>query len=558
MPRHLPVSARSGRSGRESRVEGETSRRSRQEPARPTIEDSGSGRTLSAADAAFLYLERKEMPLAIACVMIFDGPIAFDEFVSSIAAKLHRVPRYRQVVVMPPLNIGMPTWEDDPHFDIRRHIFRVALKPPGGEAELEALVGGIFSQMLDRSKPLWEIHVVHGLKDGRGAPDLAVAPCAGRRRIPERDCWSYCWTRRRRAPLALRKPCPPPPQPSNGAPAAGISGVVQTTLDRLIATESGLLGFAQALLGDPQQEGSEEPFGSTASGITAGIRGKASVQQAVRGSAGKFCWAEFDMAEIKTIREALGGRVNDVILTMLTRALALYVKLHGQSIMNRFVRIVCPVNLRQPGQEESLGNRISFMPVALPMDVRDPGEMLRAVAARTEAMKRSGAAALVGVMAGCIAKAPTALQALFWWGLPELILPVPLLNLICTNVPGPPIPLYAAGRRMIAVYPQVPTGYDLGVNVAVESYDGKLFFGLIADAQAASDMNRLRDFLYVSFQELGAAARKQAAAATKQSRKRRKDVIRAGRSARKQRSKTAEAISPVIAEIATGSVLRRC
>jgi diacylglycerol O-acyltransferase len=214
------------------------------------------------------------------------------------------------------------------------------------------------------------------------------------------------------------------------------------------------------------------------------------------------------MADVKAIREAVGGRVNDVILAVLTRALARYVKLHGQSTVNRFVRIVCPVNLRKPGQEESLGNQISFMPVALPMGVRDPVESLRAVAARTETMKSSGAATLLGLVAAGIAKAPPPLQALFWWGLPEVIFPVPILNMICTNVPGPSVPLYALGRRMIAAYPQVPTGYELGVNVAVASYDGKLFFGLIADAQVASDVNRLRDFLYVSFQELKRAARK--------------------------------------------------
>jgi len=216
--------------------------------------------------------------------------------------------------------------------------------------------------------------------------------------------------------------------------------------------------------------------------------------------------------------------------------------------MKRFVRIVCPVSLRKPGQEEGSGNQISFMPVALPMDVQDPAEMLRAIAARTETMKSSGAAGLVGLAAAFIAKAPPPLQALFWWGLPELILPVPLFNMICTNVPGSPTPLYALGRRMIAAYPQVPTGYDLGINCAVESYDGKLFFGLVADAQVASDVNRLRDFLYVSFQELRAAARKKAPVAANQPRPRRKEVIRGGRSARKQRPKPAEASSQVIAE----------
>ena len=153
MPRHMPVSARSGRSGKVARVEGGTSRRSPREHERPAIENLATSGTLSAADAAFLYLERKEMPLAIACVMIFDGPIPFDEFVTSIASKLHRVPRYQQVVVMPPFNIGLPTWEDDPHFDIRRHVIRAALEPPGGEAELEALVGAFLANGLIAASP---------------------------------------------------------------------------------------------------------------------------------------------------------------------------------------------------------------------------------------------------------------------------------------------------------------------------------------------------------------------------------------------------------------------
>src|ERR1017187_1710246 len=121
MPRHLPVGPRSGRRGKTVRVDGDASHRSGGEHERGAIENSARGHPLSAADAAFLYLERKEMPLAIACVMIFDGPVPFDAFVASIASKLHQVPRYQQVVVLPPLHIGLPTWEDDPHFDVRRH-----------------------------------------------------------------------------------------------------------------------------------------------------------------------------------------------------------------------------------------------------------------------------------------------------------------------------------------------------------------------------------------------------------------------------------------------------
>ena len=465
------------------------------------MKKSVPGTRLSAADAAFLYLERKEIPLAIASVSIFDGAIPFDEFVASIDSKLHLVPRYRQIVSMPSLNLSSPTWEDDRHFDIHRHIFRVTLDPPGGKVELEALAGRIFSQLLDRSKPLWDIRVVDGLEGGRGAMvwrvHHALADGISGTRLME--------VMLDETPNGSRSIPRPRPRsrPSDRSMTGGISDAVHSTLQRLIAAEDGLLGFTQQLLSDQMRSGLKGlvdllpelaasverlPFNKPCSGDR------------------KFCWAEFDLGDVEAIRKVAGGRVNDVVLTVLTRALARYVKLHGQTVVSRFVRIVCPVSLRKGDQQGELGNQISFLPVALPMDVRNPVQMLRAVAARTETMKRAGVANLVGLAAGCIAAAPPPLQALFWWGLPQVILPVPLLNMICTNVPGPPVPLYAVGRRMIATYPQVPTGYDLGVNCAVESYDGKLFFGLIADAHVASDVNRLRDFLYVAFRELCRAA----------------------------------------------------
>ena len=157
----------------------------------------------------------------------------------------------------------------------------------------------------------------------------------------------------------------------------------------------------------------------------------------------------------------------------MTRAVARYIKLHGEPVAGRFVRMVCPVNVRRDNQGESLGNQISFLPVALPLDIRDPVQMLHAVATRTEIMKNARAAHLVTLMASWLGAAPPPLQALFWGAIPQLPLPVSLLNMICTNVPGSPTPLYAVGRKMIACYPHVPTGYELGVNCAVQSYDGQ-------------------------------------------------------------------------------------
>jgi diacylglycerol O-acyltransferase / wax synthase len=468
------------------------------------MKKSVASSSLSPADAAFFYLERKEIPLHIASVCVFDGPIPFKEFVASIRSKLHLVPRYRQIAVAPAWNLGLPSWQDDPHFDIHRHIFRETLKPPGGQNELEALAGRIFSGVLDRSKPLWDVHVVDGLKDGRGAiiwrMHHALADGVSGTEVlkvmmdttPEGSGTS-------RTPRY--RPVRPPAPDSSKDP---LLDTVRGSLDGLLRIESGLLGFAQALL-DYQKSNETNGIIKLLPELTASVE-RLPFNKPCSGER-KFCWTEFNFADLQAVREAVGGTVNDIVLAVLTRALARYVKLHGESVVNRFVRIVCPVSLRQGDKGEELGNRISFLPVALPMDVRNPVRMLQTVRTRTETMKRSGTANLVGLLGSWIAAAPAPVQALLWGGLPDIILPVPLMNMICTNVSGSAVPLYAVGRRMIATYPQVPTGYDLGVGCAVQSYDGKLFVGLIADALAAPDVDRLRDFVLVSFEELCKSAK---------------------------------------------------
>jgi diacylglycerol O-acyltransferase / wax synthase len=149
--------------------------------------------------------------------------------------------------------------------------------------------------------------------------------------------------------------------------------------------------------------------------------------------------------------------------------------------------------------------------VVLPMDAHGPIRMLQAVTARTQRLKECGALGFVALAAKWLSAAPPPLHAMFWSSIPEIILPVPALNIICTNVVGSPAPLYAVGRKMLAAYPHVPTGYDLGVGCAVHSYNGKLFWGLVGDTEAAPDVERLRDFVAESFEDLQkAVARKKA------------------------------------------------
>ncbi len=465
--------------------------------------DAKPSRRLSGIDAAFLYLERREIPLAIAGVFVFDGPIPFDDFVHAIDSKLHLIPRYRQVVAPPPFHLGHPTWEDDLRFDIHHHIHQKSLPAPGGESELEALAGHLFGQVMDRSRPLWEIYVVDGLSGERGALIVRIhhALADG---IAGAALLSILFDATPAAP-----PPPQPPvrrlqaEPVEHSLVQAVASAVHSSLRNMIAAEAALLDFGHALLTDRMQTGLQ--------GLLKLIPEWAQPVERLPfnkpcGGERKFCWADIDLADVKAIRERLGGTINDVILATVTRAVARYAKLHGHPVANRFVRIICPVNVREGQDGTPLGNQITFLPVVLPMGVEDPAELLEAVKMRMEIMKSVRAAELVAIAGAWLAATPPPVQSLFWEGLPLLPLPFPLFNLICTNVPGSPTPLYSVGRRMTASYPQVPTGQELGVGVAVQSYDGRMFFGLTADAHAASDVTRLRDYIRASFRELCRAA----------------------------------------------------
>jgi diacylglycerol O-acyltransferase len=458
-------------------------------------------RRLSSTDAAFLYLERREIPLHIGAVCVFDGVIPFGPFVRSIREKLRLLPRYRQVIVEPPCHLGYPTWQDDPDFDIRRHIFHRRLPPPGGRDELEALAGEVLTQVMDRRKPLWDIHVVDSLEGGRGATITRVhhALADG---IAGASLMKTMF-----GPMDSSVPRSRVRR-SNGKRAAApsiadaLASALHSSLESMIAAEAVLLDFSRTLLEERTREALQDlvkllpelaessrrlPFNRPCTGER------------------RFCWTEFGFEEAKAIGDATGGTLNDVVLAVVTRAVSRYIREHGKSVRGRFLRVVCPVNARQD-RGESLGNQISFLPVALPLDVISPTAMLRAVTERTNVMKNARAAHLVALLGAWLGAAPPPIQALFWGAIPQTPLPVSLLHMICTNVPGSPTPLYALGRKMIASYPHVPTGYELGVNCAFQSYDGKLFCGLTADANVVPDVGRLRDLIYRSFTELREAA----------------------------------------------------
>jgi diacylglycerol O-acyltransferase / wax synthase len=454
---------------------------------------------LTGVDTAFLNLERKEIPLNIALVCVFERAIPFQKFVKDIESKLHLLPRYRQIVVVPPFHMGYPSWKNDPNFDIGRHIFRARLHSPGGDTELEALTGRIISPLMDRSKPLWDIHVIDGFGDGRGAlivrlhhalADGVSAASAILGVILDRAARVY--------PTMAPRSCRAPELPAhNNSVMGAITEAVHSTAGNLGSAMDGVLGVFSGLQTSAMRSGLKGVLSLLPQ--TIGAFERLPFNKRCTGKR-KFCWAEFEIGKVQAIRDAAGGTVNDVVLAVLTRAIAQYAELHGQNVTRRHIRVVCPVNIRRDNRE--IGNRISLMPVVLPLDINHPVAMLKAVSKHVTIMKNARIANMVAAVGGCMGIAPPAVQAALWRTIPEFLLPVPLCHIVCTNVPGSSHALYSVGRRMIASYPQVPAGYDLGINCAVTSYCRKLFVGLSADDDVAPDVGRLRDFMQSAFEDL--------------------------------------------------------
>ncbi|HYL75995.1 MAG TPA: wax ester/triacylglycerol synthase family O-acyltransferase [Bryobacteraceae bacterium] len=454
---------------------------------------------LPPADAGFLHLENDQMPMHIGSVSVLDGEIPFQDYVNFIEAKLPLIPRYRQRLVVPPFNFGNPTWEDDPDFDIRNHIHHARLKR-GTQAELRTLAGRIFSQRMDRDKPLWDLTLVDGLGHGQSAFISRVHHCLVDGVSGVGIINVMLSPTRKSEPLPKKKPFNPKPLPDPflsllDAMASSFSEMA----DRILYAQEAALNVAQSLVSAETRDGWNRLTRLLPELLTPIER--LPFNQPVLGPR-KVVWTEISIADIGAIRKALGGKLNDVVLAAVTRAVARYTELHQQPLENRVLRIMVPVNLRPDGP--GMGNRVSILPVNIPLDIADPAKLLEAVCHRTEALKGARVSDLVLLAAAWIGMTPVPLFAML--GPAVNSLPVPLFNMVCTNVPGPQYPLYLLGREMVTFHPYVPISNDMGVCCAIQSYNGKLFIGFTADTAAAPDADRLADFLDESFAELRQAA----------------------------------------------------
>jgi diacylglycerol O-acyltransferase len=448
---------------------------------------------LSALDASFLYLERPHVHMHVAGLAVLDpstrpaGPLSFDDLARLVSQRIHLVPRFRQKVLIPPFRAGRPLWVDDDGFDLMFHLRRAALPAPGGRRELAEFVQRVHSRPLDRTKPLWEIYLIEGLEDGYVAV-LSKSHHAMIDGISGMDIASVMFdftpdTQRIHPPGRWE----PEPRP---APVNLWAGAVADQLAhplRSLADGTGRLLRAPAEVAERVR------------GLAAGVASLVSLGQAPAGPFNvpigpnrRFSMAEVPVSDARAIKNSLGGTVNDVILASVAGAIRRLLRRRRDPIRGLTLRALMPVSIRDDSQRMALGNRVSVFFVDLPIGIRDPVRRLRAISMATVTLKSSHQAVAATALINSARWAPPTLHGLA----ARLLARQRLVNLVVSNVPGPQVPLFLDGARLLVAYPVMPLGPTMALSAAVTSLSGTMGFGFTGDWDALPDIDDLaRDLL---------------------------------------------------------------
>jgi diacylglycerol O-acyltransferase len=459
-----------------------------------------AGDRLTGLDASFLHLEDAAAHMHVASVILFEGEApTHEELLEHVERRLHLVPRYRQRLAFVPLGQGRPRWVDDPHLNLRYHVRAAALPAPGSEEELRALAGRVFAQQLDRDKPLWELSLVEGVEGGRFAilakthhalvdgiagvdivtvlfdtsPDPLVPPDAGGRWLPR-------------------------PMPTQ-AQLLGEALVERATIPAEAARS------VRALFRTPRRVAREVV--NTAAGLGAmawaGMNpAPATPYNSPIGPHRRFTWVRANLADVKAIKDALGGTVNDVVLTAVSGALGRHLRRRGVPTEGLELKAMVPVSVRPEGDHVEFGNQVAAMMAPLPVWCQDPAARLDLMREAMGHLKEGGQAVGAQALTELSGFAPPTVMG----QAARLMSRQRFFNLVITNVPGPQIPLYLMGRRALDPFPMVPLAKNQGLGIAVMSYDGHMNFGLVGDYDVLYDIDELAGELYDSLAELAEAA----------------------------------------------------
>ncbi|HXK24770.1 MAG TPA: wax ester/triacylglycerol synthase family O-acyltransferase [Myxococcota bacterium] len=457
---------------------------------------------LSAEDNAFLLAEGPTTPMHVSAVEIFeagplrreDGGIDADAIRDAYAAVLHRVPRYRQKLAWIPF-ARRAVWVDDPHFHLDYHVRHISLPRPGGMAELKRVASRVMEHHLDRSRPLWECWIIEGLEhdrfallvkthhcmiDGASGVELAqilLSPDPGQRaEAPRRYV-----PRRRPTQLALLRDEVLRAASLPLQAARGVQALRRTTSD-LRGELTARLSALRELAGVAARGSSETP-----------LNGRLCPHR-------RFDWLTLSLADTRAIRKALDCTVNDVVLATVTGALRTF--LRGRQVPPEKLRfrVSAPVSMRSEAERGVPGNRVSSWMVELPIRQADPRKQLATIHAETQRLKTSQNALGIELLMNAAEWAPAGIVSL------GARMASGSFNSIVTNVPGPQFPLYMLGARLRAMIPQVPLLENLGLCIALLSYDGQMHWGFTADYELVPDLPLFVAAVEASFEELARIA----------------------------------------------------
>jgi WS/DGAT/MGAT family acyltransferase len=457
---------------------------------------------LTALDSAFLHLEdHSTAHMHVASVMVFEGEApTLQELVEHVDNRLHLVPRYRQRLAFVPLSQGRPVWTDDPHFNAYYHIRHTALPKPADDTALKRLAGRLFSQRLDRSKPLWEIWLVQNMTGGRFAL-VAKTHHALVDGISGVDITTVLFD-------TAREPAAPtaPPSPWSAKPLPGSAKLLGEALIERATVPGEMIRGARALVRAPRKALSQvkdvlESVGAT---TLEGINAPAppSPFNVDIGPHRRYTFLDADLAQFKAIKDSLGGTLNDVVLASVALALGRFLRDHGHDTNGLVLKAMVPVSVRTKSQRGALGNQVAAMWAPLPVGVENPADCLHRIAKSMEDLKNSGQAVGAQVLTNLAGFAPPTILSQAARLQPRQ----PFFNLVVTNVPGPQFPLFLLGRRLQVLYPVVPLAQRQALGIAVMSYDGHLGFGLLGDYDALPELEVIAQDLQRAIAGLARAA----------------------------------------------------
>jgi diacylglycerol O-acyltransferase / wax synthase len=454
---------------------------------------------LSSVDVSFLTNESASSHMHVGGILIFEGPPpSYEDLLEHIRGRLHLVPRFRQKLAHPPVQTGRPFWVDDPNFNLEYHVRHSALPAPGSEEQLRKMSARVFSQQLDRTKPLWELWLVqgltrkrfalitkthHALVDGVSGVDIATV-------------------------LFDTKPVPEPAEPDHDwVPDTEPSSATLATkgLEGLLATPLRLARRLEHTIQHPQA--AVRQLAEAAEGV--GEIGWAFANPAPTvplnadiGSHRRFTWVRSDLGQMKRIKNELGGTVNDVVLAVVAGAIRDW--LHGRGIRTEGLelRAQVPVSIRAEGERGQLGNRLAVMRAPLPVYIADPVRRLQTVTRAMQGLKQSKQALGAEVITRFNDFAPPTLLA----QAARINFSTRLFNLVVTNVPGPQMPLYVLGRELQDIFPVGFLPPHQALFVAIMSYNGGVNFGLLADYDSMDDVEVIAEAIERSIAELAEAA----------------------------------------------------